>query len=158
MLTEVSAAAVCSRKIPWVHESWRKLMKGTADAWKVDRRFCCHKKCSRNVQWMHRKLMEVAGESWRHIRGHTENWRKVPRTHGKLTKADRMSCCSTKSWLKVTWTNGKLKDFNVSSASAQTVDGRTRKCTAIWRKFMEVPNDARKVNRSWRKVLRMHKS
>ena len=36
-------------------------MEGTADARKVDERFCCHQKRSQKVQWTHGMLMEVAG-------------------------------------------------------------------------------------------------
>ena len=127
-------------------------MEGTADARKVDQRFCCHKKRSRKVQWTYRKLMEVVGGcvDVKKVDGtsacHTESCQKVPRTHGKLTKVDGNIRDCTESSLKVTEGPTVARNVNGRFQERSKVHISLQKVPRTHEKWTKYPPDALKFD------------
>ena len=91
-------------------------------------------------------------------RGHTESWRKISLTHGKLAQLDGMSCGSKESWQKVPQPHGMLTENSDARMHEKLieVDRRSHGCMESWRKLTEGFAATRKVVASWRKAPRPH--
>ena len=93
-----------SRKVPWMHKSWRKSTESPAQARNVDGSFHGCTESLHKVPQSHGKLMagtvdtrEVDGKS----HGCSECWRKIPWTQRKLTEVHRRSHGCTENWQKI---------------------------------------------------------